>query len=391
MEIQKTEELRRYIDGLWEKFLIAGVCRDIMMGEVAGHLYVEPPETPLSPEAAEEYAAVSGFADDIRDAAIRLYESPESVGVYAELAGRMTPEDFMDAVMDGAVRLTRRYDGSVIRDNPYRRQIRLHPESAGDAALAERDTLPYEFIETGRSVYDRENPFLSGETSFFEEAVTFPALLEKDRVWMSVVLSEIETMQPDIDAARGRVITYGLGLGYYAYMAARKPEVEKVTVVELSPEVIRLFKEQILPQFPEKEKLEIIESDAYAYIRQQKDGAYDFAYADFWAGVEDGPLLYRRLLPLISRFKRTKFSCWIESAFIDLYFRPSAMYVLMEQGLLRKVRRLPVPQGITALQKDFERFLRGKPVRLAGAADIDRLLLPETMTALVREWGSRPL
>lgn len=67
---------------------------------------------------------------------------------------------------------------------------------------------------------------------------------------MSVTPNEIETMRAPIARAHGRVLTFGLGIGYFAFMAASKADVESVTVVEREAAVIRLFTRLLLPQFP---------------------------------------------------------------------------------------------------------------------------------------------
>lgn len=385
MEIRKTDEIRSAVDALWEKFLFAGVCADVMLGEVAEHLYVEPPRKILSPDETVEYAAVSGFADDLRDAAARIYDAPETVGMYGELSSRMRPEDFLDAAMDAVISHMRLYDAAFVRENPYTRAGPAVSKNAGRMKLAARDTLPYEFIETYREGTDADNPFWSAELGFFTERVSFPALLENDRVWMSIVVSEIESMRSAVRAAKGRAVTYGLGLGYYAAMAAMKPEVTCVTAVELSPEVIRLFRENILPRLPQKEKIEIVRADAYEFIKNQRDGAYDFAYADFWAGTADGPALYAKLLPLTARFRKTRFEYWIESRFIDLYFRPVVMKFLMKEVLGRAVRLPKEEKETAALMRRFENFLKRKKMEIRSAEEIGRLLETESMTALVRE------
>lgn len=71
---------------------------------------------------------------------------------------------------------------------------------------------------------------------------------------MSLVMSEIESMEEPLRLARGKVITYGLGLGYYAFMAAQKETVDSVTIVEMNPSIIKIFNDVLLPQFPHKEK-----------------------------------------------------------------------------------------------------------------------------------------
>lgn len=87
-------------------------------------------------------------------------------------------------------------------------------------------------------------------------------------------------------------------------MASEKEEVESVTVVEMNRDVISLFKRNILPQFPNKEKIRIIEADAFAFIEKQEDGIYDTAFSDFWSGVDDGLDLYLRFMAKTARFAK---------------------------------------------------------------------------------------
>ena len=54
-------------------------------------------------------------------------------------------------------------------------------------------------------------------------------------------------MKLPVERAKGKVLTFGLGLGYFAYMCSLKEEVESVTVVEKDKSVIKLFNEIILP------------------------------------------------------------------------------------------------------------------------------------------------
>ena len=63
---------------------------------------------------------------------------------------------------------------------------------------------------------------------------------------MTLTPVDLDTSVDAIRAAFGRVVTFGLGLGYYAYMVSEKAEVESITVVEKSEEIIKLFKKHIL-------------------------------------------------------------------------------------------------------------------------------------------------
>lgn len=127
----------------------------------------------------------------------------------------------------------------------------------------------------------------------------FPAIREDGRVWMTVTPNEINTIQPLVRRSHGRVLAYGLGLGYYALHCLLRKQVSSVTVVEKNPQVIRAFRRLILPFFPRQEALHIIEADAFAYTGTiAPQGGYDTVFTDLWYDVEDGIPLYRRMKAL---------------------------------------------------------------------------------------------
>ena len=130
---------------------------------------------------------------------------------------------------------------------------------------------------------------------------------------MSIKPSEIESTRKAVDAAFGRVVTFGLGLGYFAFMAARKPGVSSVTVVERDPAVIALFREHILPQIPEKGKITVVEADAFDYLdHTMPEARPDFVFMDIWHDIADGVPLYVRARTRESRFPGVRFMYWIE-------------------------------------------------------------------------------
>jgi spermidine synthase len=101
---------------------------------------------------------------------------------------------------------------------------------------------------------------------------------------MSITPNEIETMKGPIDKALGNVLTFGLGLGYYAYMTSQKDNVESITVVESNEDVIDLFNKCVLPQFGNaQKKIKIIKADAFEYAQNYiYNGKYDFVFTDLW-------------------------------------------------------------------------------------------------------------
>ncbi|MBQ8689646.1 MAG: hypothetical protein IJ515_04705 [Clostridia bacterium] len=153
---------------------------------------------------------------------------------------------------------------------------------------------------------------------FFAEGFRFPAVLEDGNEWMTLTPVDVDTCDEAINAARGRVITFGLGLGYYTYMVSEKRDVESVTVVERSDEVIRLFNKYVLPHFTHPEKVRIINEDAFLYAEKIMPMAkFNYAFVDTWRDASDGLAMYERMKALEHLSPDTKFDYWIENFLIS--------------------------------------------------------------------------
>ena len=110
---------------------------------------------------------------------------------------------------------------------------------------------------------------------------------------MSITPNEMLTILPSVERSFGKVITFGLGLGYYPFMCSLKDNVESVTIVEFDENIIKLFKEHLLPLFPINEKIKIIHADAFKYCQENNiNELYDFAFMDIWHSGEDGLPFY---------------------------------------------------------------------------------------------------
>ena len=134
---------------------------------------------------------------------------------------------------------------------------------------------------------------------------------------MTVTPNEIETMAGALAAARGDVTAMGLGLAYFAFMASQKPAVSSVTVVERDADVIALFKEFLIGQFPHREKIRIVQADAFDYAQNALPAARaDFAFVDLWHDVSDGVEPYLRMKRLAPLSPHTAFAYWIEPALL---------------------------------------------------------------------------
>ena len=220
------------------------------------------------------------------------------------------------AKMDGEYRENllagfRVLDGGAFMQDPYLQTVRLDGSSREGAFLL--TTVGYqkgELFQYRMPDYGGDYPRLS--VGCFSSAVRTLALYENEMPWMTVCPSEISSMERQMRNAHGRVLTLGLGLGYYAMMVSRKKEVSSVTVVEREKSVISLFNRHILPFFPDSGKIRVIEADALDYCAHLDDGQYDYCFADLWAGQEDGAPLYLELRELLAPCRRMETEYWIE-------------------------------------------------------------------------------
>ena len=87
-----------------------------------------------------------------------------------------------------------------------------------------------------------------------------------NHVWMRLTPLEIQGAYFAIKMAKGKVGVVGLGLGYVVEEMAKKPEVEEITVYEISKEIIELYYEN----FPKNSKINIICCDAYNAERKER-------------------------------------------------------------------------------------------------------------------------
>ena len=200
----------------------------------------------------------------------------------------------------------------VYTQTPYYRTIRFPQTRQGRWRLTQLACAPYQIFPCGsvRLLPDgREMPALG----YFEASFPYPAVLEDGREWMTVTPNEIETMREGIAAARGKTAVFGLGLGYFAFMASLKEAVASVDIIERDPCLISLFEEKLLPQFPQKKKIRLLQTDAFDYLAGPMTREnYDFAFIDLWHDVSDGLPMYLRCRRLERLSPQTEFSYWIE-------------------------------------------------------------------------------
>lgn len=220
------------------------------------------------------------------------------------------------------------------RNNPYYKNVKIENIKDGSWEFRVEEYLPYRGVIAADMIMGEDFSEVP-PLGFFTERFKFPAVLEDGNEWMTLTPVDLDTCDEAIKAAEGKVVTFGLGLGYYAYMVSQKETVTSITVVEKSPDVIRLFKKHILPQFPHREKVRIVEADAFEYAeRVMPSENFDFAFVDTWRDASDGAPMYKKMKALEHLSPKTRFEYWIENFLVSRHraLRLSEMYDDIESG-----------------------------------------------------------
>lgn len=209
-------------------------------------------------------------------------------------------------------------DINEYKNNPYVKNIKLDKVIVDKNHKFENlnynpfECFLYKNIEIGNDYLEHY------KLGYFNDNYSYITLLEDESIWMLITPHEINTMKEAVEKAHGKVITFGLGLGYYAYMCSLKENVESVTIIEKDKKTIELFKEFILPQFKNKEKIIIINDDAIKYCENKID--YDYGFVDIYKDEKDGLVLYIKMYQNLVK-QNFHVDYWIEEGMIIILRR----------------------------------------------------------------------
>ena len=337
--------------------------------------------------------------DQLRAEAIKLQSqmkntSVDKIMMMLMVEGMIAPyigndARMFDFFMNSLLNEGRVFDVSEIQDNPYVKDIDFKDRRSVDFEFRYHSFMPYELdiYDIPRKIieYDVDIPRIS----CFTEKVEYPVIFQNSikSTWMSVSPNEINTMKQPIRNAKGKVLTLGCGMGYFAYMASLKADVESITIVEREQSVIDLFTSFILPQFKTKDKITVIKDDAIEYMMNLEDGLYDYCFADIWIGVMDFEP-YIKTKEVCKRFRKMKMEYWIEDAFGILL--SSHIYIEMLKAFSKNMNvplgnrndnEFPIPENEKKLADYVARLVEN--VEIEKPEHIDYYLTPRNITSLL--------
>ena len=207
-------------------------------------------------------------------------------------------------------------DPAEFYNDEYYRTVKFPAVKSGRWEMKQSFYQPYE-------PFVCDHPVVTGDfceipqIGYFCEKFEFPAILENGVEWMTVTPNEIATMREPIAKSHGRVLTLGLGLGYFAFCASQKEAVESVTVVERDAEVIDMFRKYLLPQFPNAQKIEIVQTDAFEYLENCQSDSFDYMFCDLWHDQSDGLPMYLHLRRIDQQKGFIDVDYWIEPSLLS--------------------------------------------------------------------------
>lgn len=111
-------------------------------------------------------------------------------------------------------------------------------------------------------------------------AGTYTALKRRNDIIMSDTPDEIRDHIYFVTRAKGNVLIAGLGLGMVLNAVATQNDVEKITVVEKSPDVMKLVADHYMAK-SYAHKLEIVNADIFDW-KPAKGVTYNHAWFDIW-------------------------------------------------------------------------------------------------------------
>lgn len=223
-----------------------------------------------------------------------------------------------------------KYATERLTENPYYKNIKLENVKTEtvwyeNAVIKKRTLMSMNFHKPLGKYLFHYHPL-----GYFDRDVNMPVLKEKNKVWMSPAISEIESMNDGYEKGNGKCLTLGLGIGVLPYLWLLKDTVESVTIVEVNKDVIDLFEKYIRPQFPSQKELNIIHGDAFEYYNEEFLNQFDYVYVDFWESTEDGLDFYTRLME--KRVDLPHIDYWLEDSMLHdvKYIVAPYLYALYE-------------------------------------------------------------
>ncbi len=359
MKITKDKELLEYIDSLIDINNLNMSISD-MMSEIVGNQHIV--------NKNEVTTLMNKFHSKAVDILCDKYTTELDIDLSNE-----EDEDIFNYYVKERIH---ELNSQEYTSNPFYQCVKVSHIKDGDYEIVMDKYLPYELFAYKDMEIDEDFGELNS-FGFFLEEFPFLAINYKGVTWMSINPNEIETMKDSLSRVKGNVLVLGLGLGYYPFMAALKDEVKTITVIEKDKHIIDIFNKHLFPLFKNKEKIKVINMDAFEYIKNNSN--YDYAFIDLWHDPYDGIELYLKAKRLERSDK--EYHYWLESSMYAL-LRRCFISLLEEQLAGYKEDNYKTSKSITdtIINKFYEQT---KKIDLKSVSQLKELLSDQSLLNLL--------
>ncbi len=379
MKVQNTRRIAEKLMEMMQLKEASSMVNTIITHSIAANSIIPPDQDALRKQAELIHKEMPEYSVD---KIMMLLMVEAMIGPYLE----QQPE-VMEFFMNWLAAESKVFDVNEFNENPYIKDIDFSNQTNGDYELRYHKLMPYELDIYNVPRRVDELCVDIPRVSCFPQEFKYPVIFQKSikSTWMSVSPNEVFTMEKPIKNAKGKVLTLGCGMGYFAYMASIKEDVESVTIIECEQSVIDLFEACLLPQFKNKDKVTVIKADAIEYLKNMEDGAFDYCFADIWIGIED-IVPYFAVKEIGRILRKTKIDYWIEDSFAILL--ASNVWIEIMKSF-SEANNISVPEVddsiLTDLDKRKDAYIHKllEDVEITKPEHIDYYMRPQNIISLI--------
>ena len=179
-------------------------------------------------------------------------------------------------------------------NNPFYQKMDLEKQAYNNLEI------DYSYIESYELyMLDEIDKYFDGrlfaQVGFSEDFLKCLTIYDKGKVLDRFSPLLVNASIIPLEKAKGKVAIFGLGIGYFAYMAHLKEKVKQITIYESNGDLIDLFKKYFLGKFDHKEKIKIVKKDPLSVLKNMNSEINaNFIYINLWNNLEDGLKEYPR-------------------------------------------------------------------------------------------------
>lgn len=175
---------------------------------------------------------------------------------------------------------------------------------------------PYEIFLSGDSYLQTDSNLYYIFLGFSNKEITYPIFSFSNHRKQMLLPRVIDSTYLQLKIIKGKILILGLRDGYFTFMSSLNEKVKEITVVEHDQEIINFFEKYVLPKCENRNKIKIINEDAFNYLDDVKDHDYDYIFGNIWTNAFTGVTKYLKLKSRLDSYKYTRCMYFMEESIV---------------------------------------------------------------------------